>query len=48
MEHGDRGINRAIGVVGVGEIAGADEQLVDDLPAGEDEGLLQNLNAMHK
>lgn len=46
FQFGDLLIDRAIGVVRAGQVTRAEQQFLDDLPAGEDEGSFQDLNAM--
>jgi len=46
LQAGDLPVDRASGVVGAGQVAGADRELAHDLAGGEDEVPLQDLNAM--
>jgi hypothetical protein len=39
-------VHRALMVVRAGQVAAGDQEFLDDLPAGENEGLLKDLNAI--
>ena len=43
---GDLPVHRALGIIRPWQVARADHELVDDLPAGENKSLLQDLNAI--
>jgi hypothetical protein len=46
LKPGDLPVDRAIGIMRARHVPRTDEQLIDDLATGEEEGLFQDVNAI--